>query len=245
MRLLSLIPKWSTLDSKGHVHARRIAFWVTSIAALTVAALVSLIALSTLPAVLLTVSSGVLVRFLGQRWRSRPLRTSHLPANLATFQFSAGGIQCFFDDDVILRYVHAWRWRVLAATVAGCVCLAALHIPELELDLLPGRVHSLNWLNSFIQGCKLLLPVSAAMVFLSVKGPGQLWAGQFKRAIRKRASASIGQILMHREIEGLEAGIEALWRALGVEHRGEYQAALERHLRAQTSEVVFSPRLRW
>ncbi len=241
MRLRSLKPKWSALDGDGSVHARRLAFWTTSIAALMVTVLLSLAVLSALPAVVLAVSSGIFVRFLGQWWSLRPIRTSSLPPNLATFQFAGGGIQCYFDESAILRYIHAWRWRVFAAAAASCVCLAALHIPELQQDLLTGRVHGPNWLNSLIQGCKLFLPVPAAMLFLSVKGPGQLWAGQLKSVIREKASTSVGRILMHREIEGLGAGIDALWHALGIERRGEYQAAIERHLRTRTSEVVARP----
>jgi len=236
-----MIPKWSALDGEEYIHARRVVFWITSVAVLMVTVLLFLAVLSALPATLLAVSSGILVRFLGQWWSLRPVRTSYLPPNLATFQFAGGGIHCYFDESAILRYIHAWRWRVFAAATAGCVCLAALHIPELQRDLLTGRVHSLKSLNSLIQGCKLFLPVPAAMLFISVKGPGQLWAGQLKSVIREKASASIGRILMHREIEGLGAGIDALWHALGIERRGEYRAAIERHLRTRTSEVVARP----
>src|SRR5271163_1633451 len=199
MRLLSLKPKWSALDGEEYTHARRVVFWITSITALMVGALLSLVVLSARPAALLAVSAGVLVRFLGQRWRLRPLRTSYLPSQLATFQFAGGGIQCFFDESAVLRYINAWRWRILAGAAAGAVCLAALYIPSLQTDLLPGRVHSLDGLYSLIQRCKLALPALAAMLFLAVKGPGQLWVGQVKSAIRERACASLGKILMHRE----------------------------------------------
>jgi hypothetical protein len=241
MRLPSLLLKWSGLERTKHSYALRLMSWLALAAAIAGIVLLTCVLLSALPAVVIAITAGVLVGHVGQHWRLKTLRASSFPANLASFQFHGAAVQCLFDEAAVARYVHGWMGRVSAAIAAGGICMAALHFPELQPNLLPKALLNLSWLHRFIHAAKPALPVLTGGLFLTCKGPTRYWAGQVKRAIEQRASASIGEILSHREIRGLGTGIDTLWAALGIERQGEYQAAIERHLQMHTFEIVIKP----
>jgi hypothetical protein len=241
MRPHSLPTKWSALERAGHFHIRRLSLSLAWTTAIMLAALLSLVVLSALPALIMAVSGGVIAQYLGQQWRLRTLRISCFPADLASFHFKDAEVECLFDELAILRYINAWKWRILAATTAVCVSVAALHFRSLEPDLLAPWLRHLGGLHRFVQALRPALPVLALALFLVFKGPTRHWAWQVQRTIEERASASIIRIRSQQEIRGLGAGVDTLWQALGIERQGEYQAAIDRHLKARTYELVVRP----
>jgi hypothetical protein len=200
-------------------------------------------------AALLAVSVGVLVRCLGQQLNVKQVLHSPKAAQLAAFDFDGQVVSCRFKDSLIAAYTNAWRWRVAASIAAGFACLAALYMPGLRFTLLPSSLFGLpatnpgisHWLYLAIEGCSSGLPLFASALFLRFKGPEGRWTNQVKVAIERRAAASVGQIFADHEIEGLEAGIEVLWRELGVDRSGGYRAAISRRVRSHTAEVVLQP----
>jgi hypothetical protein len=161
---------------------------------------------------------------------------------LATFTFQGEVILCIVDEARVLRYTSAWQWRIAAAIAAGGICLGAQHPPVLEFNLLPEFIRSLHWLYPLIEGCSAILPVISCILFIRAKGPERHWAGEAKAAIEARVAASASRILKPRELDGLAAGVEVLWHALGLERRrGEYRAAVAKHLRAHTAAAALQP----
>lgn len=225
-----------------HIFRRlvQVCAWLT---ATTSALLIALAILHSALAALSSVAAGAAVRCLGQALNLKRLRQSPKPTQLANFEFQGDRILCIVNDARILRYTTAWQWRLAAAVVAGGLCLVTQRIPLLEFDLLPEFVPSLRWLSPLIEGCSALLPVFSCILFIHVKGPERHWAGQAKAAIEARVVASASRILQPRELDGLAAGVEALWRALGLERRGEYRAAVAKHLRAHTTAAVLHPEI--
>jgi hypothetical protein len=211
------------------------------LAKITSALLIALAVLHSALAALSSVAAGAAVRRLGQALNLQQLRRSPKPAELATFEFQDEGILCIVDEARVLRYTSAWRWRIAAGIAAGGISLGAQRLPVLEFNLLPEFVRSLHWLSPLIEGCSVVLPVFFCILFIHAKGPERHWAGEAKAAIEARVAASVTRILKPRELDGLAAGVEALWRALGLERHGEYRAAVAKHLRAHTTAAVLQP----
>jgi hypothetical protein len=186
-------------------------------------------------------AAGALARWLGQRSNLKQLRTSYKPAVFANFEFQGEGFLCDIDEVELRRYISAWGWRIAAATASGGVCLALQHLAAMQFDMLPEFVRSLHWLYPVVESCALALPVFCCILFLQVKGPERYWVGQARAAIEARAAASASRILKPRELDGLAAGVEALWQALGLERRGEYREAIARHLSADAVAAALRP----
>jgi len=94
-----------------------------------------------------------------------------------------------------------------------------------------------------IRGCSTFLPLFTGSLFLWDKGPESYWARQAKATLELRAAASSSEVLQHREVDGLAAGIETLWRAVGLDRPGEYRAAIRKYLKAHAAEVVVQPQI--
>ena len=212
--------------------------WLAKIAS---AVLILLAVLHSALAALSSVAAGAAVRWLGQALNLKQLRRSRKPSDMATFEFQDEGILCIVDEARVLRYTSAWQWRIAAAVAAGGICLGTQRLPVLEFNLLPEFVRSLHWLSPLIEGCSAVLPVFSCILFIHAKGPERHWAGEAKAAIEARVVASVSRILKPRELDGLAAGVEALWHALGLERRGEYRAAVAKHLRAHTTAAALQP----
>lgn len=187
------------------------------------------------------VAVGVLIRCLGQQLNVKQVLRSPKAAELAVFEFDGQSVSCRFEDSLIVAYTSAWRWRIAAAVAAGLTCLAAQHLLGLRFSLLPANLGISHWFRLAVEGCSSGLPLFAAAFFLRIKGPQRRWTIQVRAAIEARAAASVGQILAAHEIDGLQAGIDVLWRELGVDRRGDYRAALSKRLRSHTTEAVLQP----
>jgi hypothetical protein len=211
------------------------------LATITSTLLIALAILHSAVAALSSVAAGAAVRWLGQALNLKQLRRSPKPGELATFTLQGEAILCIVDEARILRYTSAWRWRIAAAIAAGGICVGAQHLPVLEFNLLPEFIRSLHWLYPLIEGCSAILPVISCILFIRAKGPEGHWADEAKAAIEARVTASVSRILKPRELDGLAAGVEVLWHALGLERRGEYRAAVAKHLRAHIAAAALQP----
>lgn len=180
------------------------------------------------------------MRAFGQQWNLRQLCQSEKPTQVATFHLHGGAIIARIDEEKLLRLASPWRWRIAAAASAAFVCWAAQHTPIPAWNLLPGSVESSLGVPRLTATFTLALPLFAALLFLEAKGPIQFWAGRARRAIEHRIAQANAR-LQRQELDGLAAGVEALWQAIAVERRGEYRAAADRYLRSDPAQAVLHP----
>jgi DnaJ domain len=233
------------LFSRLYDRRQEIIRWLTlvgaSLAIVTTALLIFSAILHSPVAAFLSVAAGAAVRALGQTLNLKQLRRSDKPAELATFEFHDGKILCHVDEAGVLRYTSAWTRRIFAALMAAGACLAVQHLPVPEFNLLPEFFRKLRWFYPLVEGCAAALSVFSAILFLQVKWPERRWAGEARAAIDARVTASSHRLLQSRELDGLAAGVEALWQALGVERRGEYRTAVAKYLGNDTAAAVLRP----
>jgi hypothetical protein len=190
---------------------------------------------------LVAIAVGVYVRCLGQQRNLKQVHRSSKAAELAVFTFDGQVIRCHFEDSSILDITSGWKWRVAASVAAGLACLSVQHLRGLGFSLLsadPGIPHWLRWI---LDGCLPALPLYIAALFLRIKGPERRWTNQLKAAIETRAAVSLAEILTRQELDGLEGGIDVLWRKLGVDRCGDYRAALRKRIQTHTAEAVLQP----
>jgi hypothetical protein len=222
-----------------------IARWLTlvgaSLVTLTTVLLIFLAVLRSPVAAFLGVVVAAAARSLGQVINLRQLRRSNKPAELAAFEFQGEKILCTIDDVGILRYTTARKWRIFAALTGAGVCLAVQHLPVPEFHLLPEFVQGFHWPYSLVESFAAALPIFFAIVIFQVKGPESRWTAEARAAIDIRVAAAASLLFQRRELDGLAAGLEAMWRTLGVERRGEYRAAVAKYLGAHTSRSILHP----
>jgi len=192
-------------------------------------------------AVTLALAAGAAIRCLGQWWNMKRLHSSGKAAELATFSCDGRAVICDLDEVRTLRFLHAWQWRIAACVVAGGVCMAAQYASVIEISLLPTWLFSEHWMQWTIESFSRALPAFACAFFLVFRGPKRRWINQAKSTVQARADRSIAAILAKRELDGLGAGIEFLWRELKIDRCGEYRAAINRRLQSYTAEAVMQP----
>jgi hypothetical protein len=217
---------------------RRMALMAVWLALLICVAFFVLVILRSPVPIVLAMTAGISARCLGQHRNLKRIGNSAEAARLAAFEFDGERIHCSFDEAAVLRYVQSWRLRFAAAVVAGSTCFAMQYWSFLELSFLPAPVQSLRWLSAAIGVASPWLPAGAGMVFLWGKAPEKRWVEQVKAAIRTRTENSVRRILAPGEIDGLQAGTHILWQRLRLDRRGEYRAAIARHVRDRTAEAV-------
>ena len=208
------------------------------LAFLILAAFLVLVILRFPASIVLAVTAGISARCLGQYRNLNRISNSADAARLAAFKFDGERIHCSFDEAAVLRYVQSWRLRFAAAVVASSMCFAMQYWSVLEFNLLPGPLQSLRWLSAAIGLAAPWLPAIVGIFFLWGKAPEKRWIEQVKAAIRTRTENSVRRILAPGEIDGLQAGTHVLWQRLRLDRRGEYRAAIARHLRERTAEAV-------
>ncbi len=190
---------------------------------------------------LVAIALGVYVRCLGQQRNLKQAHRSPKAAELAVFAFDGQVIRCHFEDSSILDVTNGWKWRVAASVAAGLACLSAQHLRGIGFSLLPANPGIPHWLRWILNGCVAGLPLYIAALFLRIKGPERRWTNQLKAAIETRAAVSLAEILTRQELDGLEGGIDVLWRKLGVDRCGDYRAALRKRIQTHTAEAVLQP----
>ncbi len=230
-----------TFRSRGEKRSQRLAFFSLWLAFSISAAFFLLLILHAPLAVFLAFTAGFSVRWMEQRWLLRNVRQSAQITDLASFKFDGEQVLSTFNEAAILRRLRSWKLWALPAAAAMCVCFAALYGTFPEVDLLPERIQHVRWISASIGAGLPLLPVFVGISFFWIRGPERYWVGQVKAAIQSRAENAIDEVLAQGEIDGLQSGIEVLWERLGIERRGEYRAAIARHVVTQTNEVVLYP----
>ena len=215
-----------------------VALMAVWLAFLILAAFFVLVILRFPASIVLAVTAGISARCLGQYRNLIRISNSADAVRLAAFKFDGERIHCSFDEAAVLRYVQAWRLRFSAAVVASSMCFAMQYWSVLKFNLLPGPLQSLRWLSAAIGLAAPWLPAIVGIFFLWGKAPEKRWIEQVKAAIRTRTENSVRRILAPGEIDGLQAGTHVLWQRLRLDRRGEYRAAIARHLRERTAEAV-------
>jgi hypothetical protein len=190
---------------------------------------------------LLAIAVGVYVRCLGQQRNLKQVHRSSKAEELAVFAFDGQVIRCHFEDSSILDFTSGWKWRVAASVAAGLACLSVQHLRGLGFSLLPANPGIPHWSRWILDGCVAGLPLYIAALFLRITGPERRWTNQLKAAIETRAAVSLAEILARQELDGLEGGIDVLWRKLGVDRCGDYRAALIKRIQTHTAEAVLQP----
>ncbi|MFT4113334.1 hypothetical protein [Silvibacterium sp.] len=227
--------------SNASSRLRRALLWFGIYAAVVVASFVLLVVASAPAVFAVAVACGLAAQGSVQGMRIWFLLRGRIPAGLATFSFSQQKIEVRSEDAVLAAWLRNWRWRLVSASIAGCACVLALRTPVLKIDMLPHAVFRLNWLARGVMAAQPALPLLAAALLLFVPTPWSVWSRLAMLAVRARAASATARVLPLAELRGLEAGSDALWRAIGVERQSEYQAAFERHLSLRPHEVVVSP----
>ena len=197
--------------------------------------------LHSLVAVVSAFIAGTATRWLGQRWNVKRLSHSGKVAEMATFRFDGQAVFCTLDEALTSQYLHAWKWRIAASVVASGVCLAVLHTPALAIHLLPAWVFTEHWIKWTIESFSKALPAFIAAFFLFTRWPKRRWINQARRTVQARADRALAAMMANQELDGLGAGIDCLWQELKVDRRGEYRAAVSRHLQSHTAEAVLQP----
>jgi hypothetical protein len=217
---------------------RRLALMAVSLTWTILAVFLFLLILHSPASAVLAVTAGISARCLGQYWRLERIGHSPEAAQLAGFEFDGERIHCSFDEAAVLGYVQSWRLRIAAAVAASSLCFAMQHWSVLGFNLLPGSIQNLHWLSAPMSVAEPWLSAVAGIFFLWGRAPEKRWVGQVKAAIQTRAENATRKILTPGEIDGLQAGTHVLWQSLRLDRRGEYRAAIARHLRDRTAEAV-------
>ncbi len=191
-------------------------------------------------ATVLSLGAGVLIRWIGHRLRWGTVLHGDAAQNLADFRMVNSGVECTFHENAINRYGRSQLWRVASAVAAGAVCITVLRFHWLPCNLLdPVRIP--HWLAKTGFLCWPLLPLTCGGVFLWVRGPEVYGQEQLKNAIRSRATDAVTEIMRTGEIDGLEAGLAALYRQLDLWWVGEYRAAINMWIELHTAQAIFEP----
>ena len=217
---------------------QRLAAMAVSLAWLIFGAFLFLVILHSPAPFVLAVTAGISARCLGQYRNLHKISNSAEAAHLAAFGSDGERIRCSFDETAVLRYVQSWKLRIAAAVAASSTCFVIQYWSILGFSLLPGRIQHLHWLSASIGIAGPWLPAVVGIFFLWGKTPERRWVGQVKAAIQTRAENSIRKILAPGEIDGLQAGTHVLWQRLRLDRGSEYRAAIARHLRDRTADVV-------
>ena len=203
-----------------------------------------LLVLSAPASALLALATGGATRSLGHKLRLKALENSTRGRNLAQFTLVDGALEIRFDDRRVTAYVQSRRWRAAAAFAAAVVCFIAQHLRPFSWNPM-AVAKSMEWFEKTAAVASPSLPLLAAIFFLAAKGPELRWSKQVKAAVRARAAAMTAEITRPREIDGLEAGIAALYRQLDLWWSGDYRAAANKWIASHMAQAVFEPEAAW
>jgi hypothetical protein len=202
---------------------------------------VGLLVLWTPAATLMALAAGATTRWLGHRLRLKALQDSSRGRALAQFALLAGAVEASFDDRQVTAYVQSRRWRAAAAFVAGVTCFGVQHLRHFDWSPIAVAIN-IQWLNKTAVFCSPALPLLIGIFFLAANGPQAYWINQVKAAVRARAAAAIADLAQPREIDGLEAGVAALYRQLDLWWSGDYRSAVNKWIESHMAQAVFEPR---
>lgn len=225
------------------VRSRATNFWArrsVAILAWTTAGLACLLVALWPAAAVLAVGAGLLVRWIGYRLGLRTVIHGDAARKQADFHMANGGVECTFHEDAINRYGKSQLWRVAAAIAAGAVCIAVLRFHWLPWNLL-ALIRIPHWLTKTGFRCWPLLPVACGVLFLLARGREMDRQEKLKEAIRSRAKNAVTEMMRTGEIDGLEAGVAALYRQFDLWWPGEYRAAINKWIGADTAKAIFEP----
>lgn len=200
-----------------------------------------LLVLSAPVAALIALAAGAATRWLGHRIRFRAVKNFTSGRQLAQFTLVDGAVESSFDDRQVTAYVQSRRWRAAAALAASVACLGTQHLRPFVWNPMAG-VRSMEWLEKTAAlSFPAALPLLAAIFFLTAKGPEFSWTNQVKAAIDARCAAATAEFTRPREIDGLEAGVAALYQQLDLWWSGNYRAAADKWIESHTAQAVFEP----
>jgi DnaJ-domain-containing protein 1 len=98
-----------------------------------------------------------------------------------------------------------------------------------------------HWLAKTGFLCSPLLPLACGASFLSRLGSEAHDGERLKAAIRSKATDAIAAMTRAGEIDGLDAGIAALYRQFDLWWAGEYRASINRWIELHTIEAIYDP----
>lgn len=188
----------------------------------------------------LSVGAGLLIRWMGTRRRWRAVLRGDGARSLADFRLVKGGVECIFHEDAIDRFGGPQLWRATAAVVAGAVCIIVLRCHWMPWTVLDA-VRIPHWLVKIGFVRWPLLPLASSAFFLLVRGPAAHRREIWKAAIRSRAADAAAEMMRSGEIDGLEAGVTALYRQFDLWWAGEYRAAIHEWVKSDTATTIFEP----
>lgn len=221
-------------------YLRRLALGTGSIAGFGLAAALALAVAQAAAAVLLGLIAGVLSRLLIQWANILRVRRGDSSARFATFVFADGHLQVRFDSSAVNRFVSDWKWRAGGGFVSATVCFCTQRIEWLGLGW---RLAGPSWLASIIEKVALSLPFVLGGLLLWWKGPLRWWRRQAEAAVKVRTAASWANLGRRRELEGLAAGVTALWEAVGERRPDVYRQAVESQVRLHAAEAALHPEM--
>jgi len=220
---------------------RQFGWTAVAIAGLLLATTILLTAFHYPAATVFAIVAGVATRCIGQRRVVEKVATPERAATLASFQYDGNKVRCSWDDRRLSQYISPLRLRIWAASAAAGACFLGQRLLPVKFQMPPLTIMNSHWLFTANDAPFPLLLVASALLFLWWRGPEQRWSEQVKRAVERRAELAIGRVLAPGQIDGLQAGVEILWKWIGVDRRGEYRRAISRHIEANTTQVVFKP----
>lgn len=188
----------------------------------------------------LAVGAGGLILWMGTRLRWWAVLRGDGARSLADFRCANGGVECIFRDDAINQYGRPQLWRAAAAVAAWLVCFTILRCEWMPLALLdPLRVP--HWLVKIGFPGWPLLPFACGALFILVRGPEAHGREKLKAAIRSRATDAVTEMMRAGEIDGLEAGVAALYRQFDLWWAGEYRSSIRTWVESDTAKTIFEP----
>lgn len=191
-------------------------------------------------ATVLALGAGAIILWTGHRLRCRAVVEGVAGRKLADFRLVNGGMECSFHDDAISQFGRLRLWRTAAVIAAAAVCIAVQYSHWMPLNLLD-LVRIPHWLAKAGFLCWPLLPVACGVLFLVVRGPEVHGQERLKAAIRSRATDAVAEMMRVGEIDGLEAGIAALYRQFDLWWAGEYLPAINKWIESDTAKAIFEP----
>ncbi len=191
-------------------------------------------------AALVALAVGATTRWLGHKLRLKALENSTRGRNLAQFTLVNDVVETHFDDLHVTAFVRSRRWRAAAALAAAVACFGAQHLHPFDWSPI-AAARSMEWPEKTAALSSPALPLLAAIFFLAAKGPELRWINQVKAAVRARSSAATAEITRPREMDGLEAGVAALYQQLDLWWSGDYRAAANKWIESHTAQAVFEP----